>query len=256
MDMKISAFKAINKLWKAITEETHIGHADFEQDIHKNLSTLFQLGDYYYYVIDLINAKIIFVDAEVENILGYAPPVFTLDYYLKKVHPEDLPYLLNFEKTALQFFKDLPKNKLLKYKVRYDIRIEKKDGNYIRILHQAIAIQHDVNGVLLASLSVDKDITHLKTDGTPVLSFIGLEGEPSYVDIEVEHFYAKSKDILTKREKQILVLMIDGLITKEISILLKISNQTVETHRKNMIKKAKVKSSGELIAQAIRKGWL
>ncbi|HTH31462.1 MAG TPA: LuxR C-terminal-related transcriptional regulator, partial [Lacibacter sp.] len=60
----------------------------------------------------------------------------------------------------------------------------------------------------------------------------------------------------TKREKQVLKLLIEGKPSKEISSLLKISKQTVDTHRKNMLHKKHLSNTGELIGKAIRCGWI
>lgn len=81
-------------------------------------------------------------------------------------------------------------------------------------------------------------MNHLKQEGKPVLSFIGLEGEPSYVDVGGENIFLESREELTAREKQILKLLIEGKLSKQISGILNISKQTVDTHRKNMLHKS------------------
>jgi len=59
-----------------------------------------------------------------------------------------------------------------------------------------------------------------------------------------------------KERKGVLALLIDGKLSKEISSILKISKQTVDTHRKNMLHKKKLGNTGELISKAIKWGWL
>ena len=61
---------------------------------------------------------------------------------------------------------------------------------------------------------------------------------------------------LTSREKQILGLIMRENSTLEISDLLQISARTVETHRKNINRKTKVKSLAGLTKVAIRLGLL
>lgn len=61
---------------------------------------------------------------------------------------------------------------------------------------------------------------------------------------------------LTSREKQILRLIMRENSTLEISDLLQISARTVETHRKNINRKTKVKSLAGLTKVAIRLGLL
>jgi DNA-binding CsgD family transcriptional regulator len=53
-----------------------------------------------------------------------------------------------------------------------------------------------------------------------------------------------------------LTLLMEGRLSKEISQILKISKQTVDTHRKNMLGKKKLSNTSELVGKAIRHGWI
>lgn len=88
------------------------------------------------------------------------------------------------------------------------------------------------------------------------MSLIELDGEPSYLNIDIKHHYLKSKDQLTKREKDMLRHLIDGKLSKQISDILHITKQTVDSHRKNMLHKNNVTNTSELVAKAIKDGWL
>jgi DNA-binding CsgD family transcriptional regulator len=57
--------------------------------------------------------------------------------------------------------------------------------------------------------------------------------------------------LLTNKEKQVLSLVSSGLTTKEIAGKLNISHHTVESHRKNLLRKCQAKNSAELI----QKSW-
>mmetsp|Transcript_15370 Transcript_15370/g.50479 ORF Transcript_15370/g.50479 Transcript_15370/m.50479 type:complete len:126 (-) Transcript_15370:13-390(-) len=58
----------------------------------------------------------------------------------------------------------------------------------------------------------------------------------------------------TKREKDVLRLIVADHTTSEISAKLNIANSTVETHRRNLIEKTGVKSSLGLVRYAIENG--
>jgi len=67
---------------------------------------------------------------------------------------------------------------------------------------------------------------------------------------------AKNKSVhLSRREQEILNLILDGKISKEIADMLFISKNTVENHRSNLFKKFQVKNLAELFKQAIRLGY-
>jgi two-component system nitrate/nitrite response regulator NarL len=65
----------------------------------------------------------------------------------------------------------------------------------------------------------------------------------------------QKKGILSRREKQIMLLIADGKISSEIAEALHISKNTVETHRKNMIRKLNLSSYNELLKYAIEKKY-
>lgn len=61
-------------------------------------------------------------------------------------------------------------------------------------------------------------------------------------------------EFFSKREKEVLELLAQGNSTREISRKLFITEKTVESHRKNLVSKAQVKNTVELIAYASSRG--
>lgn len=59
---------------------------------------------------------------------------------------------------------------------------------------------------------------------------------------------------LTKREKEILKLICDGKLTREIADQLFISLHTIETHRRNILSKMEVKNTAHMVKVAISEG--
>lgn len=72
----------------------------------------------------------------------------------------------------------------------------------------------------------------------------------NYIDDNVT-IGKSNKIILSNREKEILSLIANGKTSKEISETLFIAKTTVDTHRKNMIRKLDLSSGNELIKYAI-----
>jgi len=64
----------------------------------------------------------------------------------------------------------------------------------------------------------------------------------------------RSDDTLTAREREVLQLMSEGHSTKEIARQLHISVKTVETHRRQVMRKLNIFSVAELTKYAIRNG--
>jgi DNA-binding NarL/FixJ family response regulator len=62
-------------------------------------------------------------------------------------------------------------------------------------------------------------------------------------------------DHLTPREREVIKLVAEGKTNKEIAQLLFVSVRTVEKHRANIMKKAELKTTSELVRYAIKKGY-
>lgn len=253
--MNIDIFNKANKIWTSITENAKEEELEFSLEIHKKLLNFFQVGDYYYYIFNVKESKFEFVSNEITNVLGYKPDEVDVPFLLSHIHPDDQPWFLNFENTTVEFFSTLSPEQITNYKVRYDYRIQNKSGKYIRILQQVVTIQN-AGSKVLKTFGVHTDISHIKEEGLPVLSFIGLNGNPSYIGVKVKDVFSPDAIDLTRREQQVLGLLIEGKKSEEISKILFISKQTVNSHRKNLLKKTNSSNTASLTSMAIKKGWV
>ncbi|NQX43251.1 helix-turn-helix transcriptional regulator [Pedobacter steynii] len=171
------------------------------------------------------------------------------------IHPEDKPYFLCFEDKIVTFFNLLPKDKIKNYKIQYDLRLKTKSNKYIRILIQYLPLDYDQNN-FYRSFHIHTNITHIKPEGTPRFSIIGLDGEPSYYNIQDTEVFTKSYDLFTRREREILKLIVEGKNSKTIAEELYISLHTVNSHRKNILNKAGVKTPLDLVRRVISEAWM
>ena len=76
----------------------------------------------------------------------------------------------------------------------------------------------------------------------------------NYIDDNVT-IGKSEKTILSNREKEILHLISEGKTSKEIAESLFIAKTTVDTHRKNMIRKLELSNGNELVKYAIDKKY-
>lgn len=244
------------RIWTEIGHSKSPGDLNLEIELYKKLIDIFQVGDYYYLIFNPPEMTIEFASDSTTAVLGYRPEELTLEFLMEIIHPDDLPNFINFEATVTKFWGELPPEKVMKYKSRYDYRLRKKDGGYIRILQQIVTIQSDADGAVLRTFVVHTDISHLKKDNRMVLSFIGLDDEPSYIDVGPAQRLVPFKGILTRREMEILKLLAQNRTSQQIADLLHISCATVSTHRKNMLRKTGTSTVLELVQLALHKGWL
>ena len=79
------------------------------------------------------------------------------------------------------------------------------------------------------------------------------------VDRQVRSFEegeAPSLEILTEREKEILVLVAKGLANKNIASKFGLSIRTIEHHRSNLTDKLGIKNTASLVKYALAKGLI
>lgn len=82
-----------------------------------------------------------------------------------------------------------------------------------------------------------------------------LNGE-KYLSFEAELAVQKNENsvipVITRREKEVLLLIAEGMTNNEIAQKLFISTTTVDTHRKNLLNKFEVKNTASLIRVATK----
>ena len=253
----IDIYSSAKKIWAPLLKSDNPNTKELELslDFHKKLLNVFQAGRHYYMVFNVCQMELEFISPEISTVLGYESNEINAMFFLEQIHPSDKPYFLNFENKLTEFFNHLPLEKRGSYKYQHDYRIKTKENNYIRLLHQIIPIEYDETS-FYRSLVLHTDITHIKPNGTPCFSIIGLGNEPSYYNIQDTVSLTESNLFFTKKQREILKLMVEGKSSKEIAGALYISLHTVNTHRKNILIKANCKSPIDLVTKVINEGWI
>jgi hypothetical protein len=195
--------KELNKIFDRFAHHLTLPKAsNLELDLYKKLWNFFLAGDSYYFIFNYHTLQCDVVSNEVEMIHGCKPSEFDLVALTEKIHPDDFPYFLAIGENIQKFVLDLPREKVLKYKVRFDVRYPKKSGGYMRILYQGIIIELNEQIRPVRSFGIHTDISYLKKEGKPTLSFLGMDGEPSYINIDLNGNSYNDGDDFTAREKR------------------------------------------------------
>ncbi len=254
---KSNIFLDAQKIWRtAVSSQSEYSQQlEKELEFHKRLLNIVHVGKYYNFIFNIYEGAFDFMSDSVKEVLGYEPHEMTIQLLLDILHPEDKSYFLKFEHKSIEFFKGLPFDKIAKYKAQHDYRVRDRNNKYVRILQQVVQINYDESN-FYHSLGIHTDISHIKKDGEPCLSIIGLDGEPSFYNIADANVFAKSYDLFTKREREILKCIVEGKSSKTIAAELYISLHTVNTHRKNILAKANCKTPLDLATKAINEGWV
>lgn len=218
-------------------------------------------GPFYYYVIDSPTLTFDYVSSSVRNIFGVEPYAFTLPGMLEGFHPDDVHFVARCEDIVADFIRNkIAPEQITNYKISYSVREKVASGEYRLFLLQTVTLRTTPEGSLLKVFGLHTDISHITSRNNYKLSLIGLNGQPSYLamdvmDMEMVH-YKETFNPLTKRELQIIKLFSKGLSAKEIANQLSIGEQTVISHKKNALGRIGGKNITELVANCIRKGYI
>ena len=108
------------------------------------------------------------------------------------------------------------------------------------------------NGYLLKEKTKENLVDAIKkvNEGIP---YFGLE----ILDKVISRESRLEKDVdLTTREKEVLCLIAEAKTTKEIAVILNISEPTVNTYRRNLLQKLDFPNDKHLVRYAIKKGFV
>jgi DNA-binding CsgD family transcriptional regulator len=247
----MSVWESDNKILKPVKKELYL-------EIIEQMANLFSVGSFYYFVLDFENLETNIVSESIKPILGIEPGKYTVRTILDIVHPEDIEKMHEKEKAAGDFlFNQIPKEHIPFYKVVYLIRLKHTDGTYKTILHQSKAILMSDDGKIQKVLVIHTDVTYLNMPIDQRISFVS-NTLPSFHSLRVgegvNQFQNNCSELLTSREKEIIKLLSLGKNFNEMASVLCLSPHTINTHKRNILKKTNSRNTTELVARCIREG--
>jgi DNA-binding CsgD family transcriptional regulator len=237
------------------TQNRAVENTTFSQITFDGLTnSIISTGPFYYYVIDFFDMSLSHISPSIYEIHGFDPETVTFNDVLGTIHPDDVPFVAQTEDFFNDFFYNtIGAQKLLNYKINYCFRSMMKDGKYGMLNHQSLILTLDAKGGYGKALNIHTRIDHLTNKNTYKSSLIGLNGEPSYIDLNPNKSIENSVEF-SKREIDIIKHIADGLSSMEIAEKLFISDLTVKKHRKNILSKSNCKNTAQLVKDCIIQG--
>ncbi|MFA5298255.1 MAG: LuxR C-terminal-related transcriptional regulator [Lutibacter sp.] len=248
----------ILNVWKTENTISIPNKKELLLDIVDQVATLFTVGSFYYYVLNFEDLKMEFVHSGVREVLGIEPADFVVNDIFKKMHPEDLEKMNEKEALVFDFFYNkITPDEIFLYKTVYMLRLKHANGQYKTLLHQVKVLSTSECGKIQQVLGIHVDIGYLNIPFNHKVSFISHQ-RPSYhsiepgsiLDLEKKCF----KNLFSKREKEIIKKMSEGIKFNEIAKLLFLSPHTISAHKKNILRKSGCKNTPELIARCFIEG--
>ncbi|MEQ9442090.1 MAG: LuxR C-terminal-related transcriptional regulator [Cyclobacteriaceae bacterium] len=206
------------------------------------------IGPAFLFIYDYHAQRYIYVSEEVEEVLGYTSKQFSqqgISFLIQQTKDEEAQYQMLTR--ALRFLQyNQSEQERTHCSVNLDFQCKRADGHYIHLLQQSIEFVSDRAGNLLYSMEKVTDISHRPPETSPMLSIFSAQSQKSLIYVPREEMKQK-RGVFTRSEMRILQWLNRGYNTQEIADRAGLSPNTVATHRKNMLRKAKVSNTPKLV---------
>ena len=188
-------------------------------------------------VFDIKKNRFLYCNDSFKNIMGYDPDEIIRggwDFWYKKMNPDEARII----KNKIDFFLHRPHSGTTPEVLSFNYHIEDIFNKWHFISHELSLYLFKKSFFILNYLN---DISQIER----IEYFFGVKKQ------NPTNKYGKNIAI-SKREREVLVLIAEGFSSKQIADELYISNHTAIKHRKNLIEKFKVKNTAQLIKEASR----
>ena len=207
----------------------------------------------YLSVFDMLHMKTEFVSQGSIKMLGVQPKDLT-SYHLKEAtHPDDLKRselgLVKLFKTSHELFV-AKKGEMV---ISSNFRMRSPEGNYTNQLIQCYLFYSLVPAETVYMIHINTDISWYKKMKHGYHYYAG--EDLSYFRYPDEELLMKG-NIFSEREFEIIKLVHEGLDSEQIAEKLFLSKHTINTHRKNILKKTGKAHISELIYDLHERGLL
>lgn len=199
---------------------------------------------------DYRNLGLAFFTGNVEELTGYPASMFRdkgMETTFNMTHPEDRAEIVRFQKIVFDRFHQLTLEEKHTFEFSYTTRwVHRKTKKMSWVLGKVKPYLIDSAGNFAMDLHIIMQLhTPPQTTGYDWNYSYQKEGGGR---IFVSKNSPDSRVVsLTKKEKEIVKLILEGKESKEIAENLSISVNTVSTHRKNILKKLNARNVGEMV---------
>lgn len=219
------------------------------------LQTISNIGNSGTGIFDFCKRDMIFYSSNFGKLLGYEQNDFKdlgQQFFANKIHPEDAFKCSLNGVSILKILSNFSSDEKLNHKMISEYRMLNSHNKYIRLIEQYQVLELDTKGQIWLMLNI--------VDLSPNQEDL-IVSKSQLLNFRTGHIYAMEDNPsiqfeLTNRETEILKLVKDGLLSKEISDKLSISVHTVNKHRQRFLEKLGANNSMEAVIFASKFGLL
>lgn len=216
-------------------------------NVDKQALDLLDYANQFFFCGDYSTLNMLFVSPNAVNVMGYEPEEFNFSTVFEMIHPDDrravfeiAKKVLGSEMSYISGDSHCPVVLYLAY------RAAKKNGRYTRISLTISRHTDPVGGIY--DMGVIRDISHIRCGTRVTFALLGGRTLKELPDLS-------EKDLsISRREQEIIYYISQGYTSSRIAYELNISKFTVNTHRRNIMRKTGTKNLVDLLIYASNNG--
>lgn len=229
-----------------------------EVEIKEHIKKLIELDYYYPYnatffcITNTSTQSFEYVSKNFKACTGLLPEELLkggMNYFWSRFHEHDIKLWLSGLQRLMEFtMKELTQEQRKKMNYTWNYRIKKGNGSYVNIVQNTTPLQFDENEKPIIGLAHYTVLeSNVKMDICASAQYLNEQNEYEtlyFTNVTNENLLG----YISHRERDVVRLLLKNQTSKEISENLFISKHTVDTHRRNILKKYNLKSTKELVS--------
>lgn len=216
------------------------------------IEELTQQNNQFFLIADTIELKILWISQRSTKMFGFTPEELSPYYFFEATHPDDLNRHTLGRTKMMNIGNNLFAAQTGTYLLSTDLRIRNSQGEFPNLLFQLYFFYSSLhNTVFHFHILTNIDSFKKRKNGCHY-----------YVGNDLANFRFPDEELLmigspfTSREFEIILMIEQGLNTEQIAEKLSLSAYTVNTHRRNILKKTEFKTISDLILHLHKHGIL
>lgn len=227
-------------------------HPSLEEHVQKimELDAYLPYSSTFFCITNTKDLTFEYISKNMTSCLGLNKDLFTtqgMRYFWSRMHPDDVELWLQALNELMNFtLTEIPLEDRSRMSYTWNYRIKNADENYVNIIQNTTPIEFDANAKPIIGLAHYTVLdSRIKMEICASAKFLNENNE-----YETKYFNNFSQkllsDVVSNRERDIIRLLVLNYSSKTIAEKLNISPNTVDTHRRNILKKLNISSTGKL----------
>lgn len=255
--MKVLLWDLETKKWKLVSDKVVPEKNDFLFFFDHLVYNFFISDASYFFIFNHSTNCIEFVCPKVAKILKINKKDFDYDFFVNHLTVRSKKLFLKYQRATSNLIKSLDEEDLFWVKYSFYLVFEKENHEKIKVYHQVLPFEYTEDATVTRSLIYHTAVNSTAEDEKIILEIIDYNEFFTHFDKKLVGTKGECASIkLTTIELRVIDCLSKGMTSRQIAIDFGLSELTINTHRKRILKKTNCHSTNELITLAIKQKWL